>query len=94
MKHLYYLLILVFLAGCEPKESVSTKSDYYDLGETGVKSGGVRMISIHNRKYKVWTKRVGNNPRIKLLLLHGGPAVTHEYFENFDSFLPKEGIEY
>ena len=31
--------------------------------------------------FKVWTKRVGNNPRIKLLLLHGGPGCTHEYLE-------------
>jgi len=94
MKHFYYLLILVLLAGCQPKETISAESDYFNLGETGVKSGGVRMIPIHSGKYKVWTKRVGNNPRIKVLLLHGGPAVTHEYFESFDSFLPKEGIEY
>jgi proline iminopeptidase len=38
--------------------------------------------------FNVWTKRVGNNPTVKLLLLHGGPAATHEYFEAFDSFLP------
>src|SRR6201996_6014052 len=44
--------------------------------------------------FKVWTKRVGNNPRIKLLLLHGGPGCTHEYFESFDSYLPAAGIEY
>ncbi|MEX2190428.1 MAG: proline iminopeptidase-family hydrolase, partial [Bacteroidota bacterium] len=44
--------------------------------------------------FNVWTKRVGNNPRMKLLLLHGGPGATHEYFECFDSFLPAEGIEY
>ncbi len=44
--------------------------------------------------FKVWTKRIGNNPRIKVLLLHGGPGVTHEYFEAFDSYLPVEGIEY
>ena len=25
-------------------------------------------------EFKVWTKRFGNNPRIKLLLLHGGPG--------------------
>src|SRR5215203_5031024 len=25
----------------------------------------------------------GNNPRIKLLLLHGGPGITHEYLEPF-----------
>jgi proline iminopeptidase len=44
--------------------------------------------------FKVWTKRVGNNPRIKLLLLHGGPGFPHEYFEAFDDYLPSEGIEY
>src|SRR6202451_3454932 len=59
-------------------------------------SGGVRIIPIatpHGR-FKVWTKRVGNNPRIKLLLLHGGPGCTHEYFEACDSYLPAAGIEY
>jgi proline iminopeptidase len=38
--------------------------------------------------------RAGNNPAVKLLLLHGGPAATHEYFEAFDSFLPMAGVEY
>ena len=59
-------------------------------------SGGVRRIPITTAHgtFKVWTKRVGNNPRIKLLLLHGGPGCTHEYFEAFDSYLPAAGIEY
>ena len=54
------------------------------------------MIDIQTAKgrYKVWTKRIGNNPKIKLLLLHGGPGGTHEAFECFESFLPKEGIEF
>ncbi len=59
-------------------------------------SGGVRRIPIVTPRgtFKVWTKRVGNNPRIKLLLLHGGPGCTHEYFEACDSYLPAAGIEY
>lgn len=54
------------------------------------------MIPITTPKgtFRVWTKRVGNNPRIKVLLLHGGPGVTHEYFEAFDSYLPAAGVEY
>jgi proline iminopeptidase len=28
-----------------------------------------------------------------VLLLHGGPAMTHEYMECFESFFPKEGFE-
>ena len=31
---------------------------------------------------------------IKVLLLHGGPAATHQYMECFQSFFPKEGIEF
>ena len=41
----------------------------------------------------MWTKRIGNSPRIKLLLLHGGPGITHEYLEPCDSWLPAAGVE-
>jgi proline iminopeptidase len=44
--------------------------------------------------YQVWVKRVGNNPRLRVLLLHGGPGATHEFLEGCDSFLPAAGIEY
>lgn len=48
-------------------------------------TGGVKMIPIKTAKgvFNVWTKKVGDNPRIKVLLLHGGPGATHEYFECF-----------
>src|SRR5689334_10561991 len=92
MKHLACLALIV-LFGCQPKENKSAVA-YNDLQEPGVKAGGVKLIPIMGGKYKVWTKRIGNNPKIKLLLLHGGPAATHEYFESFDSFMPQEGIEY
>jgi len=61
-----------------------------------IQSGGVRIIPIETPKgkFRVWTKRFGNNPRIRLLLLHGGPGSTHEYFECFESFLPQEQIEF
>jgi proline iminopeptidase len=54
------------------------------------------MIPIETPKgtFHVWTKRVGNNPKIKVLLLHGGPGMTHEYLEAFDSYFPGQGIEY
>ena len=45
-------------------------------------------------EYRVWTKRTGNNSDLKLLLLHGGPGSTHEYFEACDSYLPAAGVEY
>ena len=69
---------------------------YFASREPGVQTGGVRMVPIRTPRgtFKVWTKRFGNNPRIRLLLLHGGPGATHEYFECFESFLPSEGIEF
>lgn len=92
MKNLLLLLLVAAIA-CTP--APDTKNlDYNDLQETGLKTGGVKMIPIMDGKYNVWTKRVGNNPTIKVLLLHGGPAATHEYFESFDSYFPQEGIEY
>ena len=65
-------------------------------GLTDRLSGGARRIPIDTPagRHFVWTKRIGNNPRLKLLLLHGGPGSTHEYLEAFDSFLPAAGIEY
>jgi proline iminopeptidase len=72
-------------------------ASYFDnSGRDDVLAGGVKMIPISTPKgqFRVWTKRIGNNPRIKVLLLHGGPGATHEYLEAFDSYVPREGIEY
>ena len=78
------------------ENSVASVSEYFSYGDSGVQSGGVKMIPIETTvgKFKVWTKRIGNNPRIKVLLLHGGPAMTHEYMECFESFFPKQGFEF
>jgi proline iminopeptidase len=70
---------------------------YFDTaGREDVLSGGVRMVSITTPggTHRVWTKRTGNNPTTKVLLLHGGPGATHEYLLGFDSFLPRAGVEY
>lgn len=79
------------------KQAMKTTLDYFDnSGRTDVLSGGVQLISVETPSgtFRVWTKRVGNNPTVKVLLLHGGPGVTHEYLEAFDSYLPGAGIEY
>lgn len=61
-----------------------------------VLSGGVKLVPIVTAKgdFRVWTKRIGNNPAMKVLMLHGGPGATHEYFEACDSYFPAAGIEY
>ena len=98
--YMRYLLLFGMIAvfnACQPlpKGAVSVH-DYFNYGDTAVGAGGVRMIPIETPvgKFRVWTKRIGNNPRIKVLLLHGGPASTHEYMECFESFFPKEGFEF
>jgi proline iminopeptidase len=90
-----FFFAAVVLMACQSNNNASTAT-YFTNTDSGVQTGGVKMITINTPKgkFKVWTKRVGNNPRIKLLLLHGGPGGTHEAFECFDSFLPAEGIEY
>ncbi len=70
---------------------------YFDYtGRDDILSGGVKLIPVTTARgtFRVWTKRVGNHPTIKVLLLHGGPGATHEYFEACDSYLPAAGIEY
>lgn len=87
------LLIAGLLTSCSRRETVP----YFQKDETAkIQSGGVKIIPIETPKgtFNVWTKKFGNNPRIKVLLLHGGPGATHEYFECFESFLPQEGIEF
>jgi proline iminopeptidase len=101
MKRLFYLNLLfaVALAACQSPEKTSAGPDlknYLTPAGPGIQSGGVSVVPIKTPSgdFKVWTKRIGNNPRIKLLLLHGGPGATHEYFECMESFLPVEGIEF
>ncbi len=97
MRNLYYFLALLLFAACNTQQKQNTALDYFKSADTAaIKTGGVKMIDISTPigKFKVWTKRIGNNPTIKVLLLHGGPGGDHEFFESFESFLPQEGIEF
>lgn len=90
---------MVFLIlSCQSPKSNSDQSlrDYHKITEPGLQTGGVKMVPIHSPKgdFKVWTKTIGNNPRIKVLLLHGGPACSDEYWECAESFFPGESIEF
>jgi len=98
---LLYIGLVIVLAfnSCSNKSNKDEQEKTaYFLADSiqGIQTGGIEMITIETPKgkFKVWTKRVGNNPATKILLLNGGPGCTHEYFECFESFLPKEGIEF
>ncbi|MEI6226346.1 MAG: proline iminopeptidase-family hydrolase, partial [Deltaproteobacteria bacterium] len=91
----FVLPLLLALVASPARSAPPTLQGYFPAPE-GLQTGGVKVVPIHTPKgdFKVWTKRFGNNPRIKVLLLHGGPGGTHEYFESFEGFLPREGIEF
>lgn len=89
------LLSMVSCAGT--RDGAPPRGGYLDSsGRADALAGGARRIPITTPQGDawVWTKRVGNAPRIKLLILHGGPGMGHEYLEGFDSWLPAAGIEY
>ena len=72
------LLIIFILSSCEIKEDPIK----------------IIKISTEYGDFNVWTKKVGNNPTKKVLLLHGGPGANHQYFKGFESYFPGEEIEF
>lgn len=71
-----FLVIGNFMDAAQPKK----------LDPSKIK--GAKYIQLDNG-YRVWTKRIGTGP-IKILTLHGGPGCTHEYFECFENYFPKD----
>lgn len=95
------LILILFMMSCSENEkkdlSNSEKSSYFDYSNSEDQTtGGIKMIPIETSKgtFNVYTKRMGNNPTMRVLLLHGGPGGTHEEFGNFEGYLPNEEIEY
>jgi proline iminopeptidase len=88
--------LLLLSAACAESPRPAAGAYFDNTGRADTLTGGVRLIPIQTPSgtFNVWTRRVGNNPAVKLLLLHGGPGMTHEYFEAFDSYFPAAGIEY
>lgn len=97
MRAILLLPAICLLFSCQTKSPAADESlkKYFSYGDS-VESAGVKMIPISTPagEFKVWTKRFGTNPTIKILLLHGGPAMTHEYMECFETFFQREGFEF
>jgi len=96
-RFLPFILAVFLVVSCKQKTTSTTATlpEYFGYGDS-IESGGVKMIPIKTPAgdFKVWTKRFGTNPKIKILLLHGGPAMTHEYMECFETFFQREGFEF
>lgn len=98
MKYILSFVVFISLFACksENQQSPTSLQSYFAPQDSGVQAGNVKIVEIESfgKKFKIWTKRFGNNPTMKVLLLNGGPGGTHEYFECFENFFPKEGIEF
>jgi len=75
------LIILSTIANGQDKDSTYFRKQ---------QEAGVKRILIDNR-FWVWTRKIGDG-KINVLLLHGGPAQSHEYFEIFEKYLSPAGI--
>ncbi|MDN5285243.1 MAG: Prolinase [Mucilaginibacter sp.] len=76
-----FLLLTAMVTKGQEKDSVYYKKQHEQ---------GVKKILIDG-KFWVWTQKIGDG-KINVLLLHGGPAQSHEYFEIFSKYLPNQGI--
>jgi proline iminopeptidase len=97
MRYIIYVSFLMLAFSCQQKKEIAIASlpEYFNYSDS-VEAAGVKLIPIKTPvgNFKVWTKRFGNNPHIKILLLHGGPAMTHEYMECFETFFQRQGFEF
>jgi proline iminopeptidase len=99
MKNIFYLFACLIIFSCtnQTNETTTVSTSSTDsLLYSEIQTGGVKVFPIETSKgkFNIWTKRMGNNPKIKVLLLNGGPGATHEYFECFENFLPQHDIEF
>jgi proline iminopeptidase len=96
MRLLLLLSLVVLYVSCSDNDKNNSHASYFARTDPGVQTGGSRMIPVtaNGKTFNVWTKRNGNNPRIKVLLLNGGPGMTHEYHECFENFFPAEHFEF
>ena len=74
MRRLTAVAVGLILAACSaPEAPVNVEeSNYLNYSQRDDKwTGGVKVIPVETElgTFKVWTKRVGNNPQMKVLLL-------------------------
>jgi hypothetical protein len=92
---LFDISILLFSNCQEKNKEHSVKANYLDFSKRDDQfTGGIKWFpSQHQKAPLKCGQNRGNNPTI-VLLLHGGPGLTHELYECFDGYFPNESIEY
>ncbi|HKK46592.1 MAG TPA: proline iminopeptidase-family hydrolase [Balneolaceae bacterium] len=97
MRGYIFLLTGLLLLSCSRKnDSQSSADNYYQYEGAQKMNGGSKMVEIStpDGKFHVWTKQIGNNPDMKVLILHGGPGGNHFWYQSFNSYLPAAHIQY
>ncbi len=89
------LLLIGCLLAAAPLHGQKTKAQKTQMTRL-VDRPAERYLTIETPAgpYRVWTKKMGDNPNIKILLLHGGPGMTHEYWENCVDYFGEAGFEF
>lgn len=83
---------LASAGGADTQVARTSNSGVANGRTDGVKTSGARMVDIPGG-HQVWIKQVGDGP-IPVLLLHGGPGMSHFYFECFEEFLPVDEFRF
>ena len=51
-------------------------------------------IQANGKSYNVWTQKLGENPDLKVLLVHGGPGASHLCFKIIEEYFPEGEFEF
>lgn len=84
--------ILAFILTLNSCKSDGKSSNFFNIRNFDRQIKEITIES-YGKKFKIWTERIGKNPTAKILLLNGGPGLTHEYLECFEQQLPTAGYE-
>ena len=102
LKKIHPLMVILIVAGVlslvacsQDEDATSGAGPAGDTDRAAQLEEGVRMIPVETPKgtFEVWTKKYGENPDVKVLVLHGGPGATHEYLTPLAELLPEAGFE-
>lgn len=80
----------------QSEESTAMSAEEQAMKDAKLNADGVTMVPITTPKgdFQVYTRKMGDNPDVKVLLLHGGPGCTHELYESAEQYFPGKNIEF
>ncbi len=65
----FFFVLLALFAACTQTATVpgdNPLKTYFTQTEPGIQTGGTKIVTLKTDKgdFKIWTKRIGNNPKI------------------------------